>query len=364
MTRSDVADGDRKRPAIPAAVTESIEVGDVFGVQTVQRGKYLLDPPFARTAPPTDGRPRARVGPYELVGRFPSSRTTMVFLAHKTSQFGILRRAVVKWAGRQLDQFATSREQLLDEARVIAFLEHPNLVKILDFAEDAAGMYLALEYVPGPDLRRVFSALMKRGEAMPAPLACFLGVEVLNGLAHAHDAVGPDGAPLDIVHRDVNPSNVLVSNDGHVKLTDFGMVHMKGRLQAPTAPHIVKGKYRYMAPEYIQDNNLTAQADLYGTGLMLFELLTGELCFMGDEPAKTMGRIVHHGVPYDRLDKVKMPRALKKILRRATAREPKDRYATARDMAADLERVLEKEKAYVSASAFAAFLARMEMPKV
>ena len=235
---------------------------------------------------------------------------------------------------------------------------------MLDVAEDAAGMYLALEYVPGPDLRRVLSELMKRSESLPWPLACYVAIEVLHGLAHAHGAAGPDGAPLDIVHRDVNPSNVLVSNDGHVKLTDFGMVHMRGRLQAPTAPHIVKGKYRYMAPEYIQDAQLTAQADVYGTGLLLFELVTNTLCFMGEEPAQTMGRIVHHGVPYERLDDVKLPRALKKILRRATAREANKRFATAREMADELEKILEKERAYVSASALAAFLARTEMPRV
>lgn len=335
----------------------------MFGVQNVERGDKLLDPPYTRAGPKQAG-PRAKIGPYELVGRFPSSRTTMVFLAHKTSAFGVIRRGVVKWAGRQLDNFDASRTMLLDEARVIAFLEHPNLVKILDVGEDAAGLFLAVEYVPGPDLRRIFTALMKRSETFPYPLACYVVIQVLRGLAHAHAAEAPDGTPLAIVHRDVNPSNVLVSHEGHVKLTDFGMVHMRGRMQAPTAPHIVKGKFRYMAPEYIQDSNLTAAADIYGAGLMLFELITSELAFQGDEPAKTMGRIVHDGVPYERLDKVKIPRALKKLIRRATAMAPTKRYPSATDLADDLEQLLAKEREYVSASSLAAYLRELEMPDV
>jgi serine/threonine-protein kinase len=174
--------------------------------------------------------------------------------------------------------------------------------------------------------------------------------------------VGPDDRPLEIVHRDVNPSNVLVSVDGHVKLTDFGMVHMTGRMQAPTGPHVVKGKYRYLAPEYIADQVLMPQADVYGAGIMLYEMLTGELCFHGEEVATVMSRIVHEGVPYKRLDRAGVPRDLRKVVKYATERDPAKRFGTAKETYVAIENFLRKNKLYVSPSTLADFLKAANMP--
>ena len=329
-----------------------------MGVAKIIRGARPSDPPNKKPElePTPNKGTLARIGDYHLVGRFPSSAVTMVFLAHKSSPFGVIRRAVVKWAGRQLDNFEHSRSMLLDEARAIAFLDHPNLVTILDVGEDAAGVYLALEYVPGPDLRRVVQELRKKGEKLPEPLVLYAMIEVLRALEHAHSAVGPDEQPLRIVHRDVNPSNIVVSNTGHVKLTDFGMVHMRGRIQAPTAPHIVKGKYRYMAPEYISDQLVTAQADLYSVGLVMLELLTGELVFTGDEPVRAMTRIVQEGVPYQLMRAHDLDPELQAIIRQATHRDPTRRFLSARAMYVAIEEHLRRSGVYVGPSDMAAFL--------
>src|SRR5262245_21644977 len=196
----------------------SVDVGDVMGVAKIVRSARPSDPPNKK--PELEATPHkptvARIGDYQLVGRFPSSSASMVFLAHKSSPFGVIRRAVVKWAGRQLDNFEHSRSMLLDEARAIAFLDHPNLVTVFDVGEDAAGVHLAVEYVPGPDLRRIAQELRRRNETMPEQLVLYAMIEVLRGLEHAHSAVGPDEEALRIVHRDVNPSNIVVSNTGHV----------------------------------------------------------------------------------------------------------------------------------------------------
>jgi serine/threonine-protein kinase len=280
----------------------------------------------------------------------------MVFLGHKSSPFGVIRRAVVKWASRSADNFEHSRSMLLDEARAIAFLDHPNLVTIFDAGEDADGVYLAVEYVPGPDLRRIVQALRRSIEKMPEPLILYSMIEVLRALEHAHLALGPDDQPLRIVHRDVNPSNIVISNTGHVKLTDFGMVHMRGRIQAPTAPNLVKGKYRYMAPEYISDQLVTPQADIYSVGLVMLELLTGELFFTGEEPVKAMSKIMNEGIPYQVMRDHDLDPELQTIIRQSTHRDPTRRFATAKEMVQRIEDYLRRSGTYVSSSDMANFL--------
>ncbi|MCK6551596.1 protein kinase [Myxococcota bacterium] len=200
-----------------------------------------------------------RIGEYALIARFPSSRAADVFLGYKVSNFGFIRRAVVKFVDRARYDYELVRQKLLDEARAISFVDHPNIVSVLDLAEDEVGTYVALEYVAGTDLRRLMVDLGHRNDRVPLEHALFIVLELLRGLAHVHAARGPRGEPLHIVHRDVNPSNILVSSDGHVKLTDFGAVLMDGRFQDATAPGTVKGKVRYLAPEYITEQTATSK---------------------------------------------------------------------------------------------------------
>ncbi len=344
--------------------TDDIKMSDVLGVAKIIRGAKLEAPPGAQPEMerPPEAEPTAVIGPYQLIGRFPSSATSMVFLAYKSSPFGIIRRAVVKWVSSTEHNFEDTRHILIDEARAIAFLDHPNLVTVLDAGEDEAGVYISVEYVPGPDLRRVLKELRQRQSRMPVSLACFITIEVLRGLQHAHEAVGPDNAPLKLVHRDVNPSNVILSSNGGVKLTDFGMVHMVGRMQAPTAPRIVKGKYRYLAPEYISDQTISAQTDIYGAGIMLMEMLTGQPCFESERPAKTMTMIVKEGPPYQQLEQLGIPKNLINVVRAMTDRKPAARFPTARQACDALEGFLSESGVYVSPSLLARYLIDQRMP--
>lgn len=297
-----------------------------------------------------------RIGEYALVARFPSSATADVFLGYKVTNFGFIRRAVVKWTDRHRYDYEIIRQKLLDEARAISFVDHPNIVSIIDLSEDELGTYVALEYVAGTDLRRVMVELSSRNDQMPAVHAVYMMSEVLRGLAHVHGAKGADGQPLNIVHRDVNPSNVLISTDGHVKLTDFGAVLMDGRFQDSTAPGTVKGKVRYLAPEYIQSQHATPQVDVYGIGLMLFELLIGRPAFMAKDETTAMIKIVREGVPIAELDDANVARPLQKIVAKATARNPNERYANAGEMCVVLEDWMSSEGLFVSPSRLSAFL--------
>lgn len=310
-------------------------------------------------APPREDEDTApRIGGYALIARFPSSHIAEVFLGYKVSTFGFIRRAVVKWTDRRRPDYERVRQNLLDEARAISFVDHPNIVTILDLADDESGTHLALEYVAGTDLRRIASELARRGSRLPASFACLVVVEVLRGLAHVHAARGPDGRPLRIIHRDVNPSNVLVSEDGHIKLTDFGAVHMTGRVQDTTAPGTVKGKVRYLAPEYISEQICTAQVDVYSAGVMLFELLSGAPVFSGPSTAASMMRIVRDGLPYEELEAKGIAPDLLELVRRATERDPERRYASAGAMGDALEDWMEQAGLFVSPSRFSAHLHR------
>ncbi len=304
--------------------------------------------PTPTPSPTEDTAPR--IGEYALIARFPSSSAADVFLGYKVAQFGYIRRAVVKWTGADRDDFRLRRQTLLDEARAISFVDHPNIVTLLDVADSNVGTYFAVEYVAGTDLRRVLTTLSDRGERLPYELSCFVACEVLRGLEYVHTARGADGQPLDIVHRDVNPSNVLVSEDGHVKLTDFGTVLMQGRMQDATAPGMVKGKVRYLAPEYIADQTCTKSVDLYSVGAMLFEMVTGRPCFSGNTNASIMMRIVRDGLPYQELVDNAVPEGLAAIVMRATARHADERYPTATDLVHALEAYLHASGAFVSPS--------------
>lgn len=304
---------------------------------------------------PEDPRPLT-VGGYRLVARFSSTETTEVFLGLKETPLGYTRRAVVKWAPVSRPGYDETRRMILDEARAISSLDHPNIVKILDVGVDALGTFLGVELVRGMDLLQLLNKLFRRGERLPVELSLHVVLEVLRGLEHAHSARDPQGHPLLIVHRDVNPSNVLVATTGHVKLTDFGIARMRDRLQPPTEPGMVKGKYRYLAPEYILEQACTHRVDIYATGVMLFELLTGRPWVPPRASVTTMKKIVHEGIPLAELEKTSTPNEIRGIVALATDREPSRRFASAAEMCSALEAWMIQHGIYVSPSVFAAHL--------
>jgi len=173
----------------------------------------------------------------------------------------------------------------------------------------------------------------------------------LRGLEHAHTARGTDGRPLGIVHRDVNPGNVLLSRGGNVKLTDFGVVKMRGRVAAETQPGLIKGKPAYLPPEYIRGEHLDHRVDLYSAAVFLFELVTGTKCFRA-EGAAIFSEVLG-GMDTSRLAQAKVPEKLAAVIARAADKDPKNRFGTAAEMGQAIESWLQINKYYVSASAVA-----------
>ncbi len=325
----------------------------------------LEEAPVPRAVPPPRpmSSPRAgvpnQVGPYTVMRAFPSGMVDGVFLAYATTPHNLATQAVLKWAQRRRSDYTAKREALLDEARALSLIHHPNIVRLLDSGEDDEGCYIAVEYVAGTDLRAVLSELSRHQRRVPTSLACFIAVHVLRGLDHAHRAADETGRPLQIVHRDVTPSNILVSHEGHLKLTDFGVVRMRDRQQPQTLPGLVKGKFRYMAPEYVEGLTPTSLSDIYAVGVTLFELLSGVHAFSETGRRNIFKAIMEQGLDAAPLRALGISERLVQLVQRATHKQPKLRFESAGAMADAIEAWLSHEGNYVSATSLAVLLRRL-----
>ena len=222
----------------------------------------------------------------------------------------------------------------VDEARIAARVNHPNVVQTLEVGEDQGTHFLAMEYLDGQPLHR----LLRRGRAtMPLSMHLAMLTDVLGGLHHAHELRDFDGRMLNVVHRDVSPQNVFVTYDGQVKVIDFGIAKAHGRA-SETRLGVVKGKVAYMSPEQAQGKVLDRRADIFAAGLMIWEAATHRRYWLGVGDADIV-RFLFSGVPlasirdFDR----SLPDALDRICRQALALNPDDRYPTAAALQADLD---------------------------
>lgn len=294
-----------------------------------------------------------RVGDYRLIGRFHSGQTARVFLGERTGPLGFKSVAVIKWVPSEVPDFDDARRSLIDEATALSAVRHPNVVGFRDAAEDERGAYLAVEYVPGSDLKTIMVKLFRDRRRLSIPMVCYVLAKVLHGVHAAHIAVDAEGTPLGIVHRDVTPSNVLLSYYGEVKVTDFGIVRMSQRAQVATLPGVVKGKFRYMAPEYVEGQQLNVATDIYAAGVTLFELLAGLAAFAGKNQVEVFRAILSKGLPLSAMRERLVPEPLIEIVQRATNRKPELRYQTAAHMAFALEAWLGESGTYLSSSVVA-----------
>jgi serine/threonine protein kinase len=228
-----------------------------------------------------------RFGPYLLLERVATGGMAEVFKAKKAGagDFVAIKRILPAIA-----QDPTFVEMFLDEARIAKELHHPNIARILDMGQVGRSPYLVMEYVYGRDLRAVLQRVRERGERVPAPMACHVMSKVCEGLHHAHDKRDAQGEPLELVHRDVSPQNILVSTAGHVKLIDFGVAKAATKA-SKTHSGMLKGKLGYMSPEQVRGLPLDRRSDIFAAGIVLYELLTGERLFVGSTDFSTLERI-------------------------------------------------------------------------
>ena len=274
-----------------------------------------------------------RVGRYHVYEEFATGGMASVHFGKLFGQGGFQRTVAIKVPHPQFVRDAQARAMILDEARIVASIRSPHVVTTLELIEEHGTVYQVMEYADGPPL----SLLRKRG---PVPIAIAIAITqgILRGLHAAHEVRDATGRALEVVHRDVSPHNVVVESDGTPKLLDFGIAAAVGKLHL-TQPGEVKGKVSYMAPEQVQADPLDRRADVYAVGVVLFELLAGELPFSGAD-FKTIA-VAHVLTPVPDLCAIRdeVPRGLREVVERAMAKERRDRYATALAMAEDLARV-------------------------
>ncbi len=228
----------------------------------------------------------------------------------------------------------------LDETRIAARLNHPNIARILELGEEGGTWFIVMEHVPGHDLREVLRRAREQESKVPVNVAVKIAIDVALGLEHAHTAVDSQGRGLGVVHRDVSPHNVLLSISGEVKLIDFGVAKATNKT-VHTAAGILKGKFPYMAPEQARGEAVDPRTDLFALGIILWEMLAGQYLFRGKTDAATLKLVRASEVTSLLAFRKDVPVALDAIVLKALAKEPHERFQTARAMHEALSAVLQ-----------------------
>lgn len=244
---------------------------------------------------------------------------------------GFERLVAIKLLHEHLGRRRGFVEMFLDEARIAARIRHPNVVPVLEVGEDSGHHFIAMDYVSGETMARALSRLRKHERRMPLALAAHLAWAGSEGLHAAHELRGPDGSPLNVVHRDVSPENLIIGYDGTLRVTDFGVVKFADQ-SWETAPGTWKGKAGYLSPELIQGRPIDRRADVFGVGIVLWEATIGEPLFRSENPFTSAEKIRDAIVPPPSSIISDYPRALEEIVLRALAREPEQRFSTAREL--------------------------------
>jgi serine/threonine protein kinase len=291
--------------------------------------------------------PGARLGKYDLIRQIAVGGMAELYLARTTGIEGFEKLVVVK---RILPQYVANPSfvtMFLNEARLAATLQHPNIAQVYDIGVDEGDYFFSMEYIHGEDLGRTVTTATEQGVPMSLDASLTLVAGLCAGLHYAHEKAGPDGKPLGVVHRDVSPSNVLVSYDGAIKLVDFGIA--RATSQPVTTHSGLKGKITYMSPEQCRGNvALDRRSDLFSVGTILYELTTGSPPFTGETEYGVLNQIVTADVPPPTKLVPSYPAALETIVLKALARDVDQRYATALELQTALEDFAHEQRLRVS----------------
>jgi serine/threonine-protein kinase len=249
-----------------------------------------------------------------------------VWLARLDGAADFSRRVVIKRLLSHLDDDPEFLSRFIDEARIAAGLSHANIVPVLDLGQDDDGLFLVMEWVDGWDLRKLLRTLDARGERLPDALGLLVAAELASALGYAHGTRDASGAAQHIVHRDVSPSNVLISRAGDVKLTDFGIASARSRI-ARSHTGQLRGKFAYMSPEQASGAQVDHRSDQYALGALLHELLTGAKAFDGDADVEVLDRVRAGDHEPLRALRPDLPPDVLAIVERAMGFDPTDRFA-------------------------------------
>jgi serine/threonine-protein kinase len=273
---------------------------------------------------------------YELIRPIASGGMGTVHLARVVGAGGFERRVALKVMHPGLVGDQQFVNMFLDEARFAARIHHPNVVSTIDVGQHDRRVFLAMEWIEGPPLNAIFDALHPGGERMPLEVACRIVVDMLCGLHAAHELRDADGEPLNLVHRDVSPHNVLVGADGIARLTDFGVARARARLQT-TQGRLLKGKLCYLAPEQARCQDFDRRADIFSAGIVLWEALTGRMLYDAESEVEAIALAAGGPTATPASVNPMVPAAVDAACMRALAVAPDERYPTALAFAEAIE---------------------------
>lgn len=301
------------------------------------------------------------LGRYELVSRLGTGGMAEVWRARALGPEGFAKQVVVKRIATHLSENPEVVELFKTEARLASRLEHPNLIHVFDFGRDGDGaLVMVMELVDGASLREVLRAAQQRNEPLDVALVAKVMALVCDGLHAAHELTGDDGAPLNVVHRDVSPDNLLLSKAGAVKVADFGIARIEREVQL-TGADTFRGKLGYAAPEQVLGQPVTRHSDIWAVGVTLFELLTNQLPHGADPAALAQATVTQ---PARRIDSVRpdVPQPLVELIDRCLARDPSHRWPTARALADALEAFVASLRPPIRPAEVAALLEGVDRP--
>jgi serine/threonine protein kinase len=297
-------------------------------------------------------------GPYRLVRQIAVGGMAEIHLAKTRGIAGFEKFVALKMIHPNFAQDEQFIQMLIDEAKIAVQLQHVNIAQTFDLGRVGDTYYITMEYVDGADLYKILRRGSEQDLDMPLDVCAFVAKEAATGLDHAHRKKDMAGNPLGIVHRDVSPQNVLISHAGEVKLVDFGIAKATMRARQ-TQVGVIKGKYYYMSPEQAWGDPLDHRSDIFSCGIVLYEMMTGQMLYLEEDLHKLLEMVRRAAIaPPTRLRR-DVPPQLERIVMHALAKNPDERYQSAADMAADLERFLHTYSPVFTASKLTAHLRKV-----
>ncbi len=297
-------------------------------------------PPKAEGRPKPGAAPGSTFGRYRLLGRIGEGGMAEVYRALMTGPEGFERELVLKRILPRLSDTGDFKTMFIREAKISALLLHPNIVQIYEFGEADGAYFIAMESVQGVTLREALTTLRREQRAMPHLVAADIARQICIGLDYAHTLNGPDGVPLEIVHQDISPTNIMLAYTGTVKILDFGIARAASFAEEEAKKGLIKGKVSYLSPEQIHVRPFDARADIFALGVVFHEMLTGRRLFQAKNDIHKMRHLLAQPIAPPSATSAAIPRELDRIVMRALELDAKERYQSAADMASDLERTL------------------------
>ncbi|MEE2903722.1 MAG: protein kinase [Myxococcota bacterium] len=301
-----------------------------------------------------------KFGSYVLLDHIADGGMAEIFLAKRQGYSGFEKFVALKRILPSFNEHAAFREMLIHEAKLAANLQHLNVVQVLDLGAVDDQVYIAMEYIHGRDLASLLARNFRRKECIPLALALSMAIEFLTGIDYAHRLQDESGQPRNLIHRDISPQNILISYEGEVKVTDFGIARAfasDGGIEK-LFPGSVQGKFGYMSPEQLRKQAIDQRSDIFSAGVVLHELLTGRRLFWSKNPKDAASKILNQEIPAPSTVNETIPEEIDAVVMKALERDKENRYQTIGSLLGELTKVADNLKVHISRRDIAVYMRR------